>query len=536
MLNRKLTIAAALAGLGPLSVFGANRRVSYDELAAASDKVVLGAVGVKSSHWGDDAHIYTDIVIYPDVTIKGVDEGPLTIEILGGTVGDTTMSVSDGPELPAGERVVVFLKKESGRFVVVGRSAGAMNAGSPDAPNAIESTLAHSNSGAGARLQNRRALADTFLRRETAPTASGTTAHAATQVGCYSTDGAHWDATSAAYKIGAGFPSSWTATIDTSASTWNNVGAAFRLVNDSSSVNELSLKDLVATYGSSYSNTFAVTTTWSSTSTGVISRATIEVNNKWAWSLNADPSGPDVQNIITHEFGHWLRLLDIYSPATCGDVTMWGSAAFGETKKRTLEQPDIDGFLTLYTRTPATVGAPVLASPANGATGVAAGAALSWTAAANATSYDVYLGTTASPALVATVTGTSFQPAALTAGSTYYWRVVAKNSSGSATSATYSFTVAAATGGVTAGLTLLSPADGATGVSLTPLMQWTAVSGANTYDIYIGTSPSPSLIGSINATAVTVTGFQSGVVYYWRVVGRTASSSVSSAVGSFKTN
>jgi hypothetical protein len=35
---------------------------------------------------------------------------------------------------------------------------------------------------------------------------------------------------------------------------------------------------------------------------------------------------------------------------------------------------------------------------------------------------------------------------------------------------------------------------------------------------------------------VTVTGFQSGVVYYWRVVGRTATSSVSSAVGSFKTN
>ena len=131
-------------------------------------------------------------------------------------------------------------------------------------------------------------------------------------------------------------------------------------MNDSSSVNELSLKDLVATYGSSYSNTFAVTTTWASTSTGIISKAAIEVNNKWSWSLNADPSGPDVQNILTHEFGHWLRLLDIYSPATCGDVTMWGSAAFGETKKRTLEQPDIDGFLSLYEGTPATVGAPVL--------------------------------------------------------------------------------------------------------------------------------------------------------------------------------
>ena len=29
---------------------------------------------------------------------------------------------------------------------------------------------------------------------------------------------------------------------------------------------------------------------------------------------------------------------------------MWGSAAFGETKKRTLEQADIDGFIGLYGR------------------------------------------------------------------------------------------------------------------------------------------------------------------------------------------
>ena len=206
MLNRKMILAAALAGLGPLSIFAANRRVSYEELAAASDKVVLGAVGVKSSHWGDDAHIYTDVVVYPDVTIKGVDEGPLTVQVLGGTVGDTTMSVSDGPELPTGSRVVVFLKKESGRFVVVGRAAGTINAASPDAANAIDSTLAHSNSGAGARLQNKRALAEAFLRRGPAPVAGGTTSHAATQVGCYGTDGAHWGATSATYKIGAGFP------------------------------------------------------------------------------------------------------------------------------------------------------------------------------------------------------------------------------------------------------------------------------------------------------------------------------------------
>ena len=44
-------------------------------------------------------------------------------------------------------------------------------------------------------------------------------------------------------------------------------------------------------------------------------------------------------------------------------------------------------------------------------------------------------------------------------------------------------------------------------------MKWSAVTGATTYDIYIGTTPTPARIGSINATAVTVSGFRSATVY-----------------------
>lgn len=538
MLHRTIAFAAALAALAPFSAFSADRRMSYDELASASDKVLLGSVGVKSSHWADDAHIYTEVMVYPDVTLKGTDQGPVLVQMLGGTVGDTTMSVSDGPELIAGQRVVVFLKQESGRFVVVGRAAGTVNAASPEAAEAVDSAAANTERVTGRRLLHERGLARQFLGRGAAPSGGAATAHAATQVGCYSTDGAKWGAASATYKIGAGIPASWNASIDASTSTWNNVGAAFRLVNDSSSVNELSYKDLVATYGSSYANTLAVTTTWSSTSTGQISKATIEINNSWPWNVTGDAGGPDVQNVLTHEFGHWMRLLDIYSPSTCSEVTMWGSAASGETKKRTLEQPDLDGFLSLYSGgggTPA-VGTPALLSPGNGVTGVAATAALSWSAASNAASYDVYLGTTASPAHVATVTGNAYQPAGLTAGATYYWRVVAKNTTTSSSSATFSFTVGEGLTGTPSGPTLVSPANGATSVSLTPLMQWTAVSGATGYDIYIGTNASPARIGTVSGTAVYVSGFRSGTLYYWKVVARTAAGSSSSTLASFTTN
>jgi hypothetical protein len=39
--------------------------------------------------------------------------------------------------------------------------------------------------------------------------------------------------------------------------------------------------------------------------------------------------------------------------------------------------------------------------------------------------------------------------------------------------------------------------NGATGVSLTPVLNWNAATGAGSYDMYIGTSASPGLIGSL---------------------------------------
>jgi hypothetical protein len=97
---------------------------------------------------------------------------------------------------------------------------------------------------------------------------------------------------------------------------------------------------------------------------------------------------------------------------------------------------------------PATVTTP---TPTNGATGVcyAGGGAvssISWAAAAGATSYDVYFGAGSVPVTVtANVATNTYNTGALIASTTYYWRVVAKNACGNAiTSATFSFTTAAA--------------------------------------------------------------------------------------------
>lgn len=89
-------------------------------------------------------------------------------------------------------------------------------------------------------------------------------------------------------------------------------------------------------------------------------------------------------------------------------------------------------------------------APANAATGISylTPATLSWTAPTTGetpSSYDVFFGTTANPTtLLINTTGTSTTATGLLASTTYYWKVIAKNSAGSATGCSeFSFTTAA---------------------------------------------------------------------------------------------
>jgi hypothetical protein len=85
--------------------------------------------------------------------------------------------------------------------------------------------------------------------------------------------------------------------------------------------------------------------------------------------------------------------------------------------------------------------APALVSPSNGQTGVSTSRTLSWTASSGTTGYDVYLGTSSPPPLsITNLSSTSYTPGPLNYGVTYYWNVVARNSSGGTASSIYSFT------------------------------------------------------------------------------------------------
>ena len=83
--------------------------------------------------------------------------------------------------------------------------------------------------------------------------------------------------------------------------------------------------------------------------------------------------------------------------------------------------------------------APVLLSPANGATGTSLTPVLVWNAVPGASSYDVYFGASSTPPLVTNTVSTSYSPGTLNSNSTYFWQIVAKTSGGSAPSAIFSF-------------------------------------------------------------------------------------------------
>ncbi len=157
-------------------------------------------------------------------------------------------------------------------------------------------------------------------------------------------------------------------------------------------------------------------------------------------------------------------------------------------------------------------------NPANGATGVSINADLSWSAGTDATSHDVYFGTTSPGTFQGNQAGTTFDPGTLAYSTTYYWRIDEKNAAGTTTGVVWSFTTEAVPPPGQA--TNPSPANGATDVSIDPSLSWTAGSGATSHDVYFGTDSTPDS-GEFQGNQAGTT-FDPGTLfnettYYWRI-------------------
>ena len=117
-------------------------------------------------------------------------------------------------------------------------------------------------------------------------------------------------------------------------------------------------KNIIA-WGATSAGALATTYTTYYVSSGEVVDVDTIMNNQypWSWADQAEYSGCaysdsyDAQNIMTHEFGHWLGLEDFYTEDFVNH-TMYGYGAPGEVKKDTLTLGDIAGIKAIYPNVP----------------------------------------------------------------------------------------------------------------------------------------------------------------------------------------
>jgi len=166
-----------------------------------------------------------------------------------------------------------------------------------------------------------------------------------------------WSTSSVKYWVNtAGGPTGSYSAITSAMDTWTNVdtsifafsyeGTSYITTNPNQSdgKNVVEFRSL-APLG--FDQSLGISYIWSYVSTGEITETDIFLNTDYPLSTDMSPNAFDVQSMVTHEFGHSLCLDDLYNTGDSEKTMYWGISK-GETKKRTLDQDDINGITYLY--------------------------------------------------------------------------------------------------------------------------------------------------------------------------------------------
>lgn len=167
-----------------------------------------------------------------------------------------------------------------------------------------------------------------------------------------------------------------------------------------------------------------------------------------------------------------------------------------------------------------------LLTPTNNSIDQSINGLLTWQVSTGATGYDVYLGTNNPPTTIVSTnqTGTSYSYIGTDYNTTYYWKVVAKNSTNTreATGSPWNFKTLALPAPGSFNLSL--PTDGAINQPRSGSLTWSSSSQAAGYDIYLDTLNNPLTIISSNQTATSFeyVNLTSGNTFYWKVIAKNA--------------
>ena len=157
------------------------------------------------------------------------------------------------------------------------------------------------------------------------------------------------------FKSWSGFTQETRWAIDYASAQWNNKTSQTRLYHNATqhnyankwtAVNGQNLISKVSLSGTTDASALMITTTYYQRVNSVlkIAEADIVINADKSWANNGMATAYDVQNVMTHEFGHMLGL----DHSTTTTATMYEHSYLGETSKRVLHQHDLNGFHALY--------------------------------------------------------------------------------------------------------------------------------------------------------------------------------------------
>jgi hypothetical protein len=252
-----------------------------------------------------------------EVIVHAVEKGPhvskIIVEYEGGEVGDIGVTLSNQPRFKVEEHVRLYLVRGRGdTYTVVDGPAGKVEL-DPE-------SQAEKQAGSG-----------------------------------YSYSGLHWPSNKipvSYYVNTAGGPTSPLAAVQAGFQAWNDAGAAFSFAylgttTRQSADNVDGYTVVCWQYVDGPGRTLAVAWIWYYPSTNEIVECDIRYDSADAWATDGSSDKFDVQGIAAHESGHWLCLDDLYD-TQYSEMTMYGYASPGETKKRTLEWGDIAGIRYIY--------------------------------------------------------------------------------------------------------------------------------------------------------------------------------------------
>ena len=102
--------------------------LGIQRMSELATQVVAGTIGKMESTWNHDhSRIYTRVTMHVERVLSGQAGNRIVFRIPGGTVGETTVMVSEMPHFREGEETVVFLRGTRGRLPsVLGGVEGKM--------------------------------------------------------------------------------------------------------------------------------------------------------------------------------------------------------------------------------------------------------------------------------------------------------------------------------------------------------------------------------------------------------------------------